>query len=123
MARVLILDDAANCAEMAVVVCKAAGHEVVLARSGDHALERLQEEPFDLVLLGIYLPVRSGIDLMKAIKSDGRLNGIRLAVVTAQGDPEEHERFRAAGAEAVLLKPYSGQKLRQVLEQVLEQAA
>ena len=102
-----------------MVICEGAGHEVTRARSANEALSHLATAPFDLVLLGIFLPRKDGLELMALIRGNGAWRALPLVVVTAQGDHIEHARYREAGARAVLPKPYEAGELTQVVHHVM----
>ncbi|GBC76976.1 Transcriptional regulatory protein GlrR [bacterium HR08] len=67
MAKILIVDDEPNIRLLYTAVLTEREHEVVEAENGRQALEALEREPFDLVILDIRLRAESGLDLLQEI--------------------------------------------------------
>ena len=80
-ARLLIVDDDPLVRELHSRVLSLAGYEVVTAENGADALERLAEEPFDLVLTDRNMPTLSGVNIVLALRSAGS----RIPVVMVSG--------------------------------------
>ena len=71
--RVLVVDDEPSMRQMLRIVLQRDGYEVVVAHNGTEAIERLESEPFDVLLSDIRMPDLSGVDVLrsaKAINSD-----------------------------------------------------
>jgi len=95
-----------------------AGHEVQIAGNGRAALDALQREPFDLVLMDGEMPVMGGRDATRAIRSSGApYAGIPIIALTANALAQDAAAFHAAGMDDFLAKPVS---LRQLQEKVAE---
>ncbi|NIQ03179.1 MAG: response regulator, partial [Nitrospinaceae bacterium] len=67
--RVLIVDDEKNIVSSLEGILSDEGYEVGIAEDGLDALERIQSDPPDLVLLDIWLPGMDGIEVLKTIKT------------------------------------------------------
>jgi len=72
---------------------------------GRDAIERARAVMPDLIIMDIQLPHVSGIDLIKAIKTDPALGAIPIIAVTAYAAKGDEDQIREAGAEAYLSKP------------------
>lgn len=112
MIRVLVVEDEAVAAEAhRTYVDRTPGFTTVMvAGTGAVAMDALARTPFDLVLLDMFLPDTSGIELCRRIRA-GRLDVDVLAVTSAR----ELATVRAAAAHGVvgyLLKPFTGVALR-----------
>ena len=85
------------------------GHEVVTERDGE-AGERRASDQFDLILLDIQLPKKSGLDVCRSLR--GR--GVRTPIVALSASvlPDEVARTTAAGFDSFLSKPISPRELR-----------
>src|SRR5215469_9225366 len=93
---VLIIDDEAEIRESLQTLLEIEGYEVETAADGEEGLARLGERPFDLVLLDLALPGRSGLDLLPDIRSlDPQLSVI---MITAYGTVEDAVRAMQFGA-------------------------
>ena len=115
--RILIVDDS----KMNIMVLKAqlknlGQFEVASAGDGQEALELLRSKganSFDLVLTDMWMPRMDGEGLVKAIRADPLLSGLRVVVVTA--DVEFRAKFDAVGFDDLLLKPVTRASLVELL--------
>src|SRR6266700_6455280 len=67
--RILIVDDEAEIRESLQTLLELEGYEVETAANGEEGLSKLGDQPFDLVLLDLALPGRSGIELLPEIRA------------------------------------------------------
>jgi len=82
------------------------GHTVSQAESGRQALEMLQSERFDLVLLDILMPEMDGYQVLEQMKNDSTLREIPVIVISAIDEMESIVRCIEMGAEDYLPKPF-----------------
>ena len=82
------------------------GHTVSQAESGRQALEMLQSERFDLVLLDILMPEMDGYQVLERMKNDSTLREIPVIVISAIDEMESIVRCIEMGAEDYLPKPF-----------------
>jgi CheY-like chemotaxis protein len=115
--RVLIVDDEFGLADVVADILSERGYETAIAINGDLGLQALREKPPDLVLLDVMMPVLSGTEMLKRMKSDPARAAIPVVLMTAL--PREVPEDVRAQCEAVLPKPFSPDQLFQVLERVL----
>ena len=90
--------------------------DVVSAGDGQEALELLRSrgaKSFDLVLTDMWMPMLDGSGLVKAIRADPALSGMRVVVVTA--DVEFRAKFAEDGFDDILLKPVTRDNLVELL--------
>lgn len=88
------------------------GHQVALAENGRLALEMVQAESFDLVLLDIMMPEIDGYQVLEQMKNDARLRDIPIIVISALDEMDSIVRCIEMGAEDYLLKPFNPVLLR-----------
>ncbi|MCM2251929.1 MAG: response regulator [Ramlibacter sp.] len=115
---VLIADDEPNIVVSLEFLLEKDGYRVLLARDGHEALEAIQRERPDLVLLDVMLPRLSGYDVCQRIRQDPALSKVRVIMLTARGREVEVTKGLALGADAYVTKPFS---TRDLLEQVRRQ--
>jgi CheY-like chemotaxis protein len=108
--RLLVVDDNPLNLELFKAALVDDGHQVTVAPDGEAGLARALSEPFDVVLLDIQLPGRSGLDVCRELRKAGRVGPI--VAVSANALPEQVARGLAAGFDAYLTKPISPQALR-----------
>jgi CheY-like chemotaxis protein len=88
---------------------------------GQEALQALQQQAFDLVLMDMVMPVMDGIAATQALRQEGSEPICRVPVLglTANVNPEDLARFKAAGLSDVMLKPFEPADLCQRVERLL----
>jgi CheY-like chemotaxis protein len=86
-ATILIVEDDAVFRELLTTILDEAGYTVATACDGGEGLRRLQREHFDLVLSDLKMPVRSGLDLFRTIRSEP--NAPLFIFITAFGRVDE----------------------------------
>ena len=106
MSRVLIVEDEAHLAQGLRFNLQAEGHAVEVAADGESALERLVEkkERFDVVVLDVMLPGKSGFDVAALLRE--KKNYVPILMLTARGRPEDVLEGFASGADDYLPKPF-----------------
>jgi CheY-like chemotaxis protein len=118
--RVLVADD--NPAGRELVRESLAEHvgSIVEAADGQEALDKIRETRPDLVLLDIQMPGMDGYAVLREIRSDPALEGLRVVALTAFAMQGDRERALAAGFDDYLTKPVTVAKLKAQLEQAEE---
>jgi CheY-like chemotaxis protein len=113
--RILVVEDNAALRDNLGEALHLEGYTAVLAADGASALQRLDEESFDAVLLDLVMPGMDGRQVLARIRENTRLAGVRVIVTTG------HSGARArAGvpADAFLLKPFGVRELLAALRKV-----
>lgn len=123
MIRVLVVDDDFMVAKVhAAFVRRTPGFEVVgQAHTGADALTEAARLRPDLVLLDVYLPDMTGIQVLQRLRaSPGPEAGVDVLMVTAARDAETVRTSLHGGASGYLIKPFTGEDLRARLERVAQ---
>jgi sigma-B regulation protein RsbU (phosphoserine phosphatase) len=105
--RILVADDNADNRELLVRRLTQQGHDVVAVPDGGHALELLARESFDLLLLDIMMPFLNGFEVLRRLRSGGRLRTLPVIIISALDDIESVERCLHLGAVEHLSKPFN----------------
>jgi DNA-binding response OmpR family regulator len=116
--KALIVEDEPDIAELMSDRLEAWGYETALAGSGQAALEMLETEAPDFVLLDIRLPDQSGLDVLRTMR--GKAIELPVIVVSASHGPNLEAEAHAAGADDFLLKPYEPAILKEKIESLLK---
>ena len=106
-ARVLIVDDILANVRLLEAKLAAEYFEVVTAMNGADALESVQRNKPDIVLLDVMMPGIDGIEVCRRIKANPQTQHIPVVIVTALDQPEDRVRGLEAGADDFLTKPVS----------------
>jgi DNA-binding response OmpR family regulator len=113
---VLIAEDEANIVESLSFILRREGHEVSSVADGEAALAALRTaNPPALLILDVMLPRRNGFEVLKALKSDARLQGVRVIMLTAKAQAHDRARAEEIGVDAYVTKPFSN---RDIVDQV-----
>src|SRR5262249_22470617 len=107
-ARIMIVDDDPQIRRVLRTALVAQGYEVVDARNGEEALEKLREEKQDLVILDMNMPGMGGLETCRSIRSTSDISIIMLTVRDAESDKVE---ALDAGADDYMTKPFSSPEL------------
>ncbi len=91
--------------------------EVITASSGDDALSRVEEKPFDVVITDIAMPGINGLDLLSLIKAKNPQT--RVIIITAYGSDEREEQAMKRGAEFYIEKPFDLREIRDLVFKML----
>jgi DNA-binding NtrC family response regulator len=119
-ATILIVEDDAVFRELLTTILDEAGYTVATACDGGEGLRRLQREHFDLVLSDLKMPVRSGLDLFRTIRSEP--NAPLFIFITAFGRVDEAVAAIKEGAFDFLSKPLKDPaSLLEIVGRALEQ--
>ena len=115
MIRILIVDDEKPICDLIDMNLSAAGYDCRSVQDGIAAIDLIEKEDFDLVLLDIMLPGADGFDIMEYIKP----LKIPVIFITARSDVRDKVRGLKLGAEDYLVKPFDVLELVARVEVVL----
>jgi DNA-binding response OmpR family regulator len=115
--RVLVVDDEPNIVMSLEFLMKRAGFEVTVARNGREALQALDGQPPDLLLLDVMMPELDGYEVCERIRKRPEWDATRIIMLTARGRDAERQRGLALGADRYVTKPFS---TRELVEQAKE---
>jgi putative two-component system response regulator len=109
--NILIVDDD----EVALIVLEQtlskAGHQVVAARNGREALQRMNEEEYRLIVSDWQMPEMLGTDLCRAIRADHLSAYVYFILLTSRDTPHERVQGLQAGADDFIVKPFDPAEL------------
>ncbi|HEY3897567.1 MAG TPA: response regulator transcription factor [Chthoniobacter sp.] len=107
--RILLVEDEAGVALIVSDLLRASGHLVEIAGDGDLGLRRATEERFDLLILDVMLPGKSGFEICHAVRERGFDGAILM--LTARGQVRDRVDGLRTGADDYLVKPYDPDEL------------
>jgi CheY-like chemotaxis protein len=116
--RVLLAEDNAVNQLLASRLLEKHGHSVVLASNGRKALEALEKQKFDLVVMDVSMPEMDGYEAVAAIRRKEGATGCHIPIVamTAHAMKGDRERCLAAGMDAYVSKPLRASELFEVIK-------
>ncbi len=115
-ARILLAEDNLINQQVAMEILNSTGASVVCAGNGREAIEMLQNEEFDLVLMDIQMPEMDGFEATKIIRSNPKYASIPIIAMTAHALNGDSERCLEAGMNAHIAKPISPDEFFRVLD-------
>ena len=108
--KVLLVEDNEINQEIATLLLKSQGMEVIQARDGQEGLDKL-DETIDIVLTDIQMPVLSGYEMTKRIRKDHPCKDVPIIALTADAFKEDIEKALDSGINAVSTKPIDQEDL------------
>ncbi len=103
--RIMLVDDTETVLMFEKIMLSGHGYEVVTAKNGADALEKVASRPPDLILLDIQMPEMDGIETCRNLKNNPKTQTIPVVMVTTKGTPEKVEAAFMAGCNDYLTKP------------------
>jgi len=122
-ATILIADDEPNILLSLEFLMQREGYRVLVARDGQQAIDAILQYRPDLVLLDVMMPIKSGFDVLQALRERDDLAAIRVLMLTAKGREIDMAKGLALGANAYMTKPFSTRELVEKVRSLLEAAA
>ena len=105
MKRILVVDDEIGALTLIGIMLDRGGFEVLKAREANQALETLDKDTPDLIILDVMMPGIDGIELCKMIRARKPTTETPILILSARGDAESVMRGMDAGATDYLPKP------------------
>ena len=103
--RILVVDDNIQNLELIVAYLESLGCQIDTATDGPEALEKAQQNDYNLILLDIMMPKMSGFEVCPKLKSDPKTRDIPIIMVTALNELGDIERAVASGTDDFVSKP------------------
>ncbi|NIS82216.1 MAG: response regulator [Anaerolineales bacterium] len=110
-AKILIVEDQLEMLQLLGITLETDGHTIVVAQDVETAQEKIAQSPPDLVILDIMLPGISGMELLKAIRSNPQVQHLPVIVVSALSSVEDKIAGLEAGADEYLTKPVDAREV------------
>ena len=105
LGKLLVVDDNEMNRDMLSRRLKRIGHTVEIAVGGKQALEMLEQQPFDLILLDIMMPEISGIEVLKIVRQKYSIAELPIIMVTAKDQSDDIVESLSLGANDYITKP------------------
>lgn len=117
--RVLVVDDEPFILRSLSFVLRKEGFDVSEASNGEDAMEMIRKLQPGLVLLDVMMPKKNGYEVLGEVKTDERLKGTYIIMLTAKGQEADRIKGMALGVDEYLTKPFSPLKIVERARQVL----
>jgi CheY-like chemotaxis protein len=113
--KILLADDSVTAQNMGRKILTDAGYEVVTVNNGSAALKKIAESKPDLIVLDVYMPGYSGLEVCQRIKENRETARIPVLLTVGKLEPFKPEEARRARADAFVVKPFEASELLSAL--------
>lgn len=120
--HVLAIDDDAGIRRLVQLNLQRAGYRVSTAVDGVDALDRIQEDRPDVLVLDITMPRLDGIELLRRLKANPDTSGIRVVMLTAKSQDADIQEGERSGADIYIPKPFSPRQLLDAVAEAFQRA-
>lgn len=118
--RILVVDDDEMVLMALNELLKTEGYMIQTVSSANEALQKLDENGYDLLMLDVIMPEMDGFELCKRIRTKENYKETPIVFLTAKSRDEDRVRGLEAGANLFLSKPISPDKLLGIVEDALK---
>jgi CheY-like chemotaxis protein len=122
MVRVLLADDSPMMAEAVVAALEHEGHSITVAYDGEQALALLANQEFDIAVLDIWMPKKSGLDVLKVVRQNKP--GLPVILISGGGPGATLEQATAMAdmyrADRMLYKPFEDEELLSAIAELVQ---
>jgi two-component system phosphate regulon response regulator PhoB len=105
--RILVVEDEKDLAELVAFNLKKHGFQAVTVGDGGSALRAVAQQLPDLIILDLMLPVMSGLDVARQIRTNPKTAAVPILMLTARSDETDQLAGLSAGADDYVTKPFS----------------
>jgi len=119
--KILIVEDNPQNMRLIEMTLRLKGYRLLTATDGEEALDMATREKPDLIIMDIYLPKMSGLEVIKRLRQMPAFNHVPIIAVTAHAMKGDKAKIIEAGCDAYLLKPINTRQLPEVVTEMLLQ--
>ena len=116
--RILLADDSVTAQNMGRKILTDAGYEVITVNNGSAALKKIGEAKPDLIVLDVYMPGYSGLEVCFRVKDARETSGIPVLLTVGKLEPFKQDEARRARADAFIVKPFEASELLAALSKL-----
>jgi len=114
--KILLVDDEKDAVELLGFRLQVNNYEVITAYNGQEALERINAENPDLIILDIIMPVMDGFEVLRRIRNDLNTKYIPVIMLTARLDSASIFKAQELGSTSYLMKPIDIDELLKLIK-------
>jgi len=121
--KVLVVDDEKFVRELIKIKLGRCGLAVIEATNGVEAIETARSVKPDIILMDVMMPKMNGFEACEKLKSDPDTARIPIVMLTARGEQANLEKGLSLGATDYMSKPFSPQKLAELVIEILQRSS
>jgi len=121
MSKILVVEDSPTQREIIIDILRGTGLDVMVAKDGVEAMEKVQLSCPDVVVMDIVMPKMNGYELCRRLKTNPKTQNVRVLMCSTKG--QEFDRYWGLrqGADAYIVKPFQTKDFLKTVEQLLGQ--
>jgi two-component system, chemotaxis family, chemotaxis protein CheY len=116
---IMSVDDSSSVRQMVSFTLKTAGYDVIEAKDGLDALEKLGKQPVKMILTDLNMPNMDGIELIREVRSGSSNKFVPIIMLTTESQASKKQEGKAAGATGWIVKPFKPEQLLAVVKKVI----
>lgn len=120
MKKILIVDDEPNIVMSLEYTFRKSGYEVFIARDGKEAIDILEVQTPDMIILDVMMPNVDGYATIEYVKKQAQLKHCKVIFLSAKNKESDIEKGLQLGANAYMTKPFSIKKLIEQVQELLQ---
>lgn len=118
--KILAVDDEKHIVRLVQVNLERAGYEVVTANDGKEALEKVQQENPDLVVLDVMMPYMDGFEVLQNLRRNPSTRDIPVIMLTAKAQDADVFKGWQSGVDCYLTKPFNPMELLSFVKRIFD---
>ncbi|MCH8567351.1 MAG: response regulator [Balneolales bacterium] len=118
-ATILIVDDEPNIVISLEFLLAQHGFKPYVSRNGEQAIDFIDSNATDLILLDVMMPGKSGFDVLQHIRKKATSDQPKVVMLTARGREQDIKKGTDLGADAYITKPFSTRELIKLIKSLL----
>ncbi len=118
--KILVVDDERHIVRLVKVNLARAGYEVLTAYDGVEALEKVEQEVPDMVVLDVMMPRMDGFEVLKNLQADAKYKDIPVIMLTAKAQDADIFKGWQSGVSSYLTKPFNPKELLVFVQRIFQ---
>jgi CheY-like chemotaxis protein len=111
MEKILLVDDTVTVVMSERLLLNGQGFDIATAYNGAEALEKVKNDPPDLILCDMLMPIMGGIEFLSALRNISKFRNIPVIMVTTQGNALQMKECFEAGCNDFVTKPINKKEI------------
>jgi len=118
--KILVVDDQKHIVRLVQITLEKAGYEVVTAYDGVEALEQVEKENPDMIVLDVMMPRMDGFEVLSRLQADPRHQHIPVIMLTAKAQDADIFKGWQSGVSSYLVKPFNPRELLTFVQRIFQ---
>jgi len=116
ISKILVIDDSSMAVRVTVQMLQTAGYDAEGLNGSERAIDRIRELKPDIVVSDLMMPGINGFDLLRMIRQDEGLAGVRIVMASAKAYEADRNKARRLGADGYIVKPFTMDKFESFVQ-------